>query len=214
MSDAPSDLAVFGEWAQVQQIILNLCKNAAQAMDGSGRICIIAETQQLDQPRALSHGELASGRYMRLIVTDNGPGFTDEVARRLFEPFFTTRPAGTGLGLATVREIVRDHDGVMNVTSTPGQGSRFEAWLPAAAGGKRPAATVEETAPLRIGKGETVLIVDDERDRLLGEKRRRGGAGLRARRLRTFGRRNRRRSRRTGAFRRDVDQPSFDAGLP
>jgi signal transduction histidine kinase len=129
-SDLPTDLAVVGEAAQVQQIILNLCKNAAQAMDGSGRICIIAETQQLDQPRALSHGELASGRYMRLIVTDNGPGFTDEVTRRLFEPFFTTRPAGTGLGLATVREIVRDHDGVMSVTSTPGQGSRFEAWLP------------------------------------------------------------------------------------
>ena len=168
--DAPSDLAVFGEWAQVQQIILNLCKNAAQAMDGSGRICIMAEAQQLDQPRALSHGELAPGRYMRLIVTDNGPGFTAEVARRLFEPFFTTRPAGTGLGLATVREIVRDHDGAMNVTSAPGQGSRFEAWLPAADGGERPVATVEETAPLRLGKGETVLIVHDERDSLLGHE--------------------------------------------
>jgi signal transduction histidine kinase len=168
--DAPTDLAVFGEAAQVQQIILNLCKNAAEAMDGSGRISIMAEAQELDQPRALSHGELAPGRYVRLIVTDNGPGFTDEVARRLFEPFFTTRPAGTGLGLATVRKIVRDHEGAINVVSAPGQGTRFEAWLPAAAAEERTAATVEENAPPRLGKGETVLIVDDERDRRLGHE--------------------------------------------
>jgi nitrogen-specific signal transduction histidine kinase len=170
VSDAPPDLAVFGEAAQVQQIILNLCKNAAQAMEGSGRICIMADSQQLDQPRALSHGELAPGRYVRLIVTDSGPGISDEVARRLFEPFFTTRAAGTGLGLATVREIVRDHEGALNVVSTPGQGSRFEAWLPAAAAGERAAATVEETAAPRLGKGETVLIVHDEPHRLLAHE--------------------------------------------
>jgi hypothetical protein len=104
---------------------------------------------------------------MRITVTDTGPGFSEEVARRLFEPFFTTRPAGTGLGLATVRKIVRDHDGAMNVASAPGQGGRFEAWLPAADG--RPAsAVVEETVPPRLGKGETVLILHGERDRLLG----------------------------------------------
>lgn len=167
VSDVPSDLAVFGEAAQVQQIILNLCKNATQAMEGSGRICVMADAQELDQPRALSHGNLAPGRYVRFIVTDSGPGFSDEVARRLFEPFFTTRPAGTGLGLATVRKIVRDHEGAMHVVSAPGRGSRFEAWLPAA--GERSAATIEETAP-RPGNGETVLIVDDERDRLLGHE--------------------------------------------
>jgi signal transduction histidine kinase len=170
VSDVPTDLAVVGEAAQVQQIILNLCKNAAQAMEGSGRICIMADAQEFDQPRTLSHGELPAGRYVHLVVADNGPGFNETVARRLFEPFFTTRPAGTGLGLATVRKIVRDHDGAMNVTSGPGQGSRFEAWLPAATGGERPAAAVDETAPPRLGKGETVLIVHDERDRLLGHE--------------------------------------------
>jgi signal transduction histidine kinase/CheY-like chemotaxis protein len=170
VSDAPSDLAVVGEAAQVQQIILNLCKNATQAMEGSGRICITADAQELDQPRALSDGELPTGCYVRLIVIDNGPGFNEAVARRVFEPFFTTRPGGTGLGLATVRKIVRDHDGAMNVISAPGQGSRFEAWLPAAAAGETPAATVEDAAPKRLGKGETVLIVDDEHDRLLGHE--------------------------------------------
>jgi CheY-like chemotaxis protein len=167
VSDASSDLAMFGEWAQLQQIILNLCKNAAEALDGSGRVVIAADAQDLYQARVLSHGELAAGRYVRLIVNDNGPGFSQELARRLFEPFFTTRPAGTGLGLATVRKIVRDHEGAINVVSMPGQGSRFEAWLHAAAAEESTAATVEETPPPRLGKGETVLIVDDERDPLL-----------------------------------------------
>ncbi|MBV8281795.1 MAG: hypothetical protein JO347_06995 [Candidatus Eremiobacteraeota bacterium] len=130
----------------------------------------MADSQELDAPRALSHGELAPGRYVRLIVTDNGPGLTDEVANRLFEPFFTTRPAGTGLGLATVRKTVRDHEGAINVASTRGRGSRFEVWLPAADRVKRPAATVEESVPPRLGKGETVLVVHDERDRLLGDE--------------------------------------------
>jgi signal transduction histidine kinase len=74
-----------------------------------------------------------AGRYVCLAVTDSGRGFDESVARRLFEPFFTTRSAGTGLGLATVHEIVRDHDGAMNVQSKPECGSRFEAWLPAVA---------------------------------------------------------------------------------
>jgi signal transduction histidine kinase len=73
------------------------------------------------------------GRYVCLSVSDTGHGFDEGMARRLFEPFFTTRLAGTGLGLATVHEIVRDHDGAMNVRSKPGHGSRFEAWLSAAA---------------------------------------------------------------------------------
>jgi hypothetical protein len=80
----------------------------------------------------LSHGELTPGRYVCLAVIDNGLDFEEGVARRLLEPFFTTRLEGTGLRLATVHEVVRDHDGAMNVQSKPGHGSRFEAWLPAA----------------------------------------------------------------------------------
>jgi CheY-like chemotaxis protein len=85
----------------------------------------------------------------------------------LFEPFFTTRIAGTGLGLATVREIVRDHDGAMNVQSKPGHSSCFEAWLPVA-GADRPA--VAGAAMLPLGRGETVLIVENERERLLRDE--------------------------------------------
>lgn len=103
-------------------------------------------------------------RYVCLSVEDTGRGFDESVARRLFEPFFTTRSAGTGLGLATVLEIVRDHDGAMNVRSAPGRGSRFEAWLPAAAANGTLAP--EPSAP-PFGRGETVLVVESERERRL-----------------------------------------------
>jgi CheY-like chemotaxis protein len=115
----------------------------------------------------MSDGELSPGRYVCLSVSDSGRGFDERVGRRMFEPFFTTRLAGTGLGLATVREIVRDHDGAIGAQSRPGQGSRFEVWLPATAAAS--AATVEP-ASLPLGRGEAVLIVESERERLLRDE--------------------------------------------
>jgi signal transduction histidine kinase len=166
IEDVPVDVAVSGEPAQLQQVILNLCTNAAQAMQRSGCIRVTAEQKDVADFLLMTHGELAPGRYVCLAVIDSGHGFDESVARRLFEPFFTTRLAGTGLGLATVHEIVRDHDGAMNVQSAPGHGSRFEAWLPAAA------ATTAGVGPamLPLGRGETVLIVEGERERLLYEE--------------------------------------------
>ena len=159
VADVTADIAVSGEPAQLQQVILNLCTNAAQAVEGrGGSICVTAEPKDVAAPLTLSHGELAPGPFVCLSVADTGCGFDESVAQRLFEPFFTTRKAGTGLGLATVHEIVRDHDGAMNVQSKPGHGSRFEAWLPALAAGAAPATRV-----LPLGRGETVLIVESER---------------------------------------------------
>ena len=120
--------------------------------------------------RVFSIGELEPGSYARIAVSDDGPGFSEEVGKRLFEPFFTTRPAGTGLGLATVRKIVRDHDGAIDVASAPGKGSRFEVWLPAANTDASTTRRGEPVAPPRLGQGETVLIVHDDRDSLLGDE--------------------------------------------
>jgi signal transduction histidine kinase len=168
VADVPADIAVLGEPAQPQQVILNLCNNAAQAMEGRGRIRVAAEQKDLAAPStAMSHGELAPGRYVCFSVDDTGRGFDESLARRLFEPFFTTRSAGTGLGLATVQEIVRDHDGAMNVRSSPGRGSRFEAWLPAAA---RNGSSAPDPSMLPFGHGETVLVVESERERLLRDE--------------------------------------------
>jgi signal transduction histidine kinase len=164
IDDVPIDVAVSGEPAQLQQVILNLCTNAAQAMPRGGSIRITAEQKEVTTFLPMSHGELVPGRYVCLAVIDNGRGFDESVARRLFEPFFTTRSAGTGLGLATVYEIVRDHDGAMNVQSKPEHGSRFEAWLPAVAADST---AVLGPAVLPLGRGETVLVVESERERLL-----------------------------------------------
>jgi len=164
IEDVPLDVAVSGEPAQLQQVILNLCTNAAHAIQGSGWIRVTAERKDVAAFLLMSHGELTPGRYVCLAVSDSGRGFDESVARRLFEPFFTTRLAGTGLGLATVLEIVRDHDGAINVQSKPGLGSRFEAWLPAATADSTAAVG---PAPLPLGRGETVLVVESERERLL-----------------------------------------------
>jgi signal transduction histidine kinase len=169
VSDASGSLAVFGEPAQLQQIIVNLCRNAAQAMGGSGRIDVAADAQHLAIARVFSVGELEPGSYARIAVSDDGPGFSEEVGKRLFEPFFTTRPGGTGLGLATVRKIVRDHDGAIDVASAPGKGSRFEIWLPAANTDASTAVRGDRAAP-PLGEGETVLVVHDNRDSLLGDE--------------------------------------------
>ena len=170
VADAPGALAIFGERAQLQQVIVNLCRNAAQAMGESGRIDVSADMQRLMTARVFSSGELESGSYVRIAVSDAGPGFGEDVAKRLFEPFFTTRPAGTGLGLTTVRKIVRDHDGAVDVASAPGKGSRFEVWLPAAKTDAPTTARADPVAPPRLGQGETVLIVHDARDSLLGDE--------------------------------------------
>jgi CheY-like chemotaxis protein len=113
---------------------------------------------------ALSHGDLAPGRYVRLSVSDAGRGMDEALLARIFEPFFTTRLGGYGLGLATVREIVREHGGAMNVRTAPGAGSRFEAWLPCSAElGSR---SDEGEPVLPLGRGETLLLLDDDRAQL------------------------------------------------
>jgi hypothetical protein len=136
-------------------------------MDGSGFIHVAANQQHVRDAVVLNHGELSPGRYVCLSVSDNGRGFDERVARRMFEPFFTTRVAGTGLGLATVREIVRDHDGAIKVQSEVGRGSRFEVWLPAVTAD---VIAEDDLVALPLGRGETVLIVESELDRLVRDE--------------------------------------------
>jgi signal transduction histidine kinase len=165
IEDVPADIAVAAELSQLQQVILNLCSNAAHAMDDKGCIRVAVKQEQVTAAVAMNDGELSPGSYVCLSVSDNGRGIDERIARRMFEPFFTTRLAGTGLGLATVREIVRDHNGAINVQSEAGCGSRFEIWLPAVAAG-----VIATDGPSALGRGETVLIVESERDRLLRDE--------------------------------------------
>ena len=167
---SPPGLIVLGKPAQLQQIVLNLCNNASQAMEGRGCVRVTAEQRDVPISLRFTHGELSAGRYVCLAVTDTGRGFDETVAPRLFEPFFTTRTGGTGLGLASVLEIIRDHDGAMNVQSEPGLGSRFEAWLPAAVEGGGAEFTSNDEPALPLGRGEIVLISENEHERLLRDE--------------------------------------------
>jgi len=149
-------------------VLLNLCNNAAQSIDGVGRIEIETEVHRITTPQSLTHGDLPSGRHVRIVVSDTGRGIEETTLEHLFEPFFTTRLAGTGLGLATVHEIVGEHGGAINVWSQPGVGSRFEVWLPCITASA--SAPRDQVPTLRLGRGETVMVVDDASERLLADE--------------------------------------------
>ena len=159
---------VSGEPAQLQQVILNLCNNAVQAMEGEGRVDVDMEVHDLPAARRFAHDELQPGRYACITINDTGRGMDEVTLSRIFEPFFTTRSSGNGLGLATVIEIVREHNGAINVQSAPGKGSRFEVWLPCVANSE-PAPELEARA-VAAGRGETVLLVASDGTRLLRDE--------------------------------------------
>jgi signal transduction histidine kinase/ActR/RegA family two-component response regulator len=165
------DPIVLGEPSRLQQVVMNLATNAAQAMASQGVIDVALDLVALDKERALSHGALAAGRYVRLTVRDSGQGMDAATLERIFEPFFTTKAAGagTGLGLAMVHGIVSDHGGAIDVRSKPGAGSSFAAYFRHAEA--PPADDERGEAPLPLGQGETILLVDDEKPLvLLGEE--------------------------------------------
>ena len=161
-------LVVSGVHVQLQQVILNLCNNAAQAMDHVGRIELEIEATDITTARSLSHGVLTPGSYVRIAVSDTGRGIDEAALGRIFETFFTTRMTGSGLGLATTRDIVREHGGAMNVQSVVGAGSRFEVWLPRIVA--VPSISGEDITTVPFGHGETVLVVEDDRERLLRDE--------------------------------------------
>lgn len=170
----PSGLIVSGEAAQLQQIFMNLCQNAANAMADRGSIHVILELCASSAANSFGH----VGKYVKISILDTGVGMDATVLDRIFEPFFTTRPDGNGLGLATVREIVRDHGGEINVESALGEGSRFDVWLPAVAS---TILSPEKCVSVQTGgHGEVVMLVVSDRDRLLGEEEKLAALGYEA----------------------------------
>jgi CheY-like chemotaxis protein/two-component sensor histidine kinase len=157
------DAAVTGDATYLHQVAMNLCTNAIQAMPHGGLLSVILERVEVSESRTVSRGSLAPGPYVRLIVSDTGTGIPPAVLERMFDPFFTTKSVGegTGLGLSLVHGIVTDLGGAIDVATEAGRGTIFEIWLPVAGEISTPA--VEEERMLPRGKGETVMIVDDER---------------------------------------------------
>lgn len=153
---------VEGDPVQLGQVLINLSINAAQAMNGAGKLVIATDVVTLDGGAA-SALQLAPERYARFQVTDTGIGMDEATRRRVFEPFFTTKPAGqgTGLGLSTVWGIVQSHHGAVSVESTPGVGSTFTVHLPLTAA-TAPVRAVQSARTMTIQRAGVVLIADDE----------------------------------------------------
>ena len=148
----------------IEQVVMNLSLNARDAMPRGGRLTIGIETVNLDAAFIETHPQARAGRFVRLRVTDNGIGMDSATLGRIFEPFFTTKDIGkgTGLGLATVYGIVKQHEGWVEVNSEPGKGSTFDVFFPAS--DKVPAvaeAEADSAGPV-VGGSETILIVEDE----------------------------------------------------
>lgn len=167
-TDLPTTLPpVVGDAALLRQVLLNLLVNARDAMPDGGRLRIAASEVTVSPDAARSLGtDARSGRFVRLDVQDSGTGIPPEVMARMFEPFFSTktRGQGTGLGLSTVITIVRGHGGFLHIDSEVGRGTTMSIYLPVHAAENEPAAPTPDTggASESLGRGMTVLIVDDE----------------------------------------------------
>ncbi len=142
---------------QVSQVISNLAINAVQAMERGGTLHVRGENLVLDAENAPP--TLEPGRYVRITVRDEGQGIPEEIRKKIFDPYFTTKPTGNGLGLATCYSIVKNHGGYICVECAPGEGAAFHVYLPASEG-----EIVPEPAPAapRVPRHGKILVLDDE----------------------------------------------------
>ncbi|MDD8013638.1 MAG: CHASE2 domain-containing protein [Acidobacteriota bacterium] len=159
----PSPCTVRMDPSQLDQILVNLCVNARDAIAGVGRVTIETDTISCGHEYKAAHPEFIPGVYVLLVISDNGPGMDKKTLDHIFEPFFTTKAVGkgTGLGLATVYGIVKQNEGFIYADSKPGKGSVFKVYLPLhhdEATATRP----EHAEDIRPSRDETVLIVEDD----------------------------------------------------
>ncbi|PJA32121.1 MAG: hybrid sensor histidine kinase/response regulator [Zetaproteobacteria bacterium CG_4_9_14_3_um_filter_53_7] len=161
------DLVINGNISQLQQIIMNLINNARDATDGihSPEIQISLKLFLPDKAFLHKHQIKANGHaYAQLSIIDNGCGIEKELLQHIFEPFFTTKEQGkgTGLGLAMVFGAIQSHHGLIDVESTLHAGTRFDVYLPLQ---QKAINEFDLNRPLQViyGKGETILIADDDK---------------------------------------------------
>jgi PAS domain S-box-containing protein len=148
--------------AAVEQMLMNLVTNARDAMSSGGRLVLEIDRMKVSAAQVRDWGFGESGEYVTLSVMDNGTGMDRETMRRVFEPFFTTKAVGqgTGLGMAMVYGLVKQHNSYVSVESEPGQGTTVRIFFPAAQAGSKDA---QVSGPLtKPGKGETILVVEDD----------------------------------------------------
>jgi len=154
--------AVLGDPTQVHQVVMNLASNAVHAMPEGGVLHVVLDTASFHAEQAMSVGSVTPGDYIVFGVSDTGSGIPNDVLERMFDPFFTTKEVGVGngLGLSLVHGIVTNAGGAIDVTTELDKGSTFTVYLRRA--GVAPEKQVDESLPPQRGKGQRVLVVDDE----------------------------------------------------
>ncbi|HXG67215.1 MAG TPA: PAS domain S-box protein [Blastocatellia bacterium] len=152
---------IFADAVHVEQVIMNLAVNARDAMPGGGQLLIETRRVSFDEAYCHEHLWARPGDYAQLAVTDTGAGMDAETLQHIFEPFFTTKGMGkgTGLGLAVVYGVVKQHDGFLRVDSEPGRGTTFNLYF---AAHQESAKEVSAAAPVLRGGSETILVAEDE----------------------------------------------------
>lgn len=156
------DARILGDPGQIQQVLLNLGLNARDSMPGGGEIVFESDMVTIDASTPRKYADAAPGDYVVLSVTDHGCGIPKELRERVFEPFFTTKDQGkgTGMGLAMVYGIVKNHGGAVSLYSEEGHGTTFRVYLPLARTPESAPAPSENRQPVR-GTGR-ILVIDDE----------------------------------------------------
>jgi PAS domain S-box-containing protein len=159
----PGEHVVYADPTRIQQVLMNLVVNARDAMPDGGKLDIRLSRIDAKPGRKTPVPEMTPGRWICLSVSDTGTGIPPDVLPHVFEPFFTTKPIGqgTGLGLAQVYGIVKQHEGHMNVETETGQGSTFLVYLPAHRAEEGEGPTEETKLDVPAGQGETILLVED-----------------------------------------------------
>jgi CheY-like chemotaxis protein len=163
---APSLPLISGDVGQIQQVLMNLILNGAEAIGATnGVVTIVTSTEEVtaddDRIWRYDHDNLKPGLYVTLEIHDTGGGMDETVLPRIFDPFFTTKTTGRGLGLAAVQGIVRGHEGGLRVYSEPGKGSTFKILLPASSEANPIIRTNETLEPAEKQSG-LILVIDDE----------------------------------------------------
>jgi CheY-like chemotaxis protein len=157
----PNLPSVEADAGQMQQVLMNLCVNAGDALPAGGRLIIKTSVEQITEVHVGKWSDANSRDYVVLSVTDTGIGMEAETIERIFEPFFTTKKEGkgTGLGLSMVYGVVKNHGGFIDVRSEPGEGASFKVHLPAS---EKPEVSQLSEYEAPMGGNELILVVDDE----------------------------------------------------
>ena len=159
-TDLPENLwSAKADEGQIIQVVSNILLNAIQAMPGGGTIHISAENLT-SPPQSLSVGERSKGEYVKVSIRDEGVGIPNHLLNKIFEPYFTTKKDGHGLGLAAAHSIIKNHGGYLNADSEPGRGTTFVILLPALPGKNKRVERCTETSAAR--KSGHILIMEGE----------------------------------------------------